>query len=1787
MKKQRILGLLLAATLVFTNTDMTLYVRAEENTALTTVASPEAEESIAPVGTASPETEPTIEPTIKPTIEPTIEPTAESTAEPTVEPGGSSETEITPTPEIPSEATPEITPEATPETTPEPTLTPEATPTLEAVPTATLMKSAGRQLIEMQADTDGIYQAGSFEVDDSGNGGIGGIQLFSLEENKEEAAKEVLHQGMLAKEARIDISDYEIDNDRVEYLVKAIINDNPELYYVTSFRWSYYTNNNKVAYVVPEYAEGLDDAAFKSALADALAVVDDSMTDLEKAIALHEYLVLNCEYDSDNYSNNTIPGTSYSAYGALVNRIAVCQGYALAYMYLCKQVGIDCYMVTSAAMCHAWNMIVLNGKYYQVDVTWDDPTTDRIGQVMHKHMFISDEQMQVRNHSGWEVTMGSDVVPLVAEDTTYDNYFWTNAVSQLIDEEDDYYYVDNSSTGRIMKYSMTDQSLTKIVDLGKWYVWNNASSYWSGAYSGLFRLGDRLYYNTMRQIESIALDGTQQKVEYEPDISAGYLYGLAYVQGRAKYLICESPNAIKNGEIYEVDINDFNGEDYSVPVSSVILDRDEITLKKGSNAILTASIVPSYASGYTIAWTSSDNAVATVKDGVVTGIGQGSCVITATAGGKSARCTVNVTEKLEAPKLVPETGTYVRGASAVTIDRNATVTLTAKEGADIYYSTDKGESTLLYKTPIMIDQSMTIYAMAVMEGYEDSELASETYIACDNELTLSKSDVELTEGESSSLSVLKLPTGRTREDIKWTSSNEAIATCVDGKITAVKGNDGTANITATVSDHKGSTVTATCKVTVKPIEYSVSFKDWDGTLIDTQNVFARRNAVLPEDPQRAGYNFTGWSGNYQNIDKNEVLIATYQAKEYRITYDLNGGTAEEENPSAYTIETDDITLQDAVGQDGTVFMGWYEEGKSAPVTKIEKGSTGDIALIAKWKLVTPEFSIPAGKVAEGVSLTLSAQKEDATIYYTIDGSAPVVGNENCYQYEKAITLDETIATNKVVQIKAITVLDGYESSDAATAEYTVIVPQKFKVTFRDWDGATIKEIDVLEGQDAHLPEENPERTGYDFTGWKGNYREIAKNEVLTAEYTPHAYSITYMLDGGNNDKENPENYTIESPEITLREAGNKPGYFFDGWYKDAEYRDAATVIPSGSHEDIILYAKWTGVETEEGLWIAGIENQIYTGKAIKPVIRVYNGTVLLEEQKDYTVTYKNNIKVNDDFASKTVPTVIISGKGNYSGKAQATFLILPKEISGQEEQIFADPITLKASAWGQKPDVKLTVENKILKKNRDYKLSYWKDEQEIDSVKEAGIYRIKITGIGNYAGSRFVELTVTDAKLISKASVSRISSWYYTGSEIMPELTVKDGLTVLEKGTDYSVRYENNCNPGTATVVITGMGDYAGEKKVTFTIVGIPMSRVSVTGLQSTYDYTGSEITQSGYELATNWNGAKYTLVEGADYEVSYYNNKKAGTASVIFTGKGGFSGTLRKTFKINKIEIEEDIEQLEIDDMTASSLIGNENQYTADYTKGGAKPEPTIKINGEMLTAGVDYTVKYRNNNSADGIGTMIIYGKGGFRGTIKIPFLIKQKDLSTVNNSGVTMTAPDKVYREVKNNYIIAPTLKDSSGKTLKAGTDYDKDLKYTYAQRTVLGNGLIREAGEVVHTDDILPIGTEVKVSVTGKGNYKGTIESSYRIVEKDIKFATVRIQSQTYKGKAVTLDPSDITIRMGGTILGASDYEIVSYKNNYKTGIATVTIKGRGNTYGGTKSIRFYIKPSRVIWWWKNR
>ena len=138
-------------------------------------------------------------------------------------------------------------------------------------------------------------------------------------------------------------------------------------------------------------------------------------TDFEKALYVHDYLVLNTEYDIAVYrqlqdsENQSLLHDATNAYGCLVNHSAICDGYAKAFQLLMNRLGIEAGRVsgTAGGGAHAWNFLVLDGEPYYVDVTWDDPVSSeevgtQTGRVSHAYFCITTDALLEDHEIGEE-----------------------------------------------------------------------------------------------------------------------------------------------------------------------------------------------------------------------------------------------------------------------------------------------------------------------------------------------------------------------------------------------------------------------------------------------------------------------------------------------------------------------------------------------------------------------------------------------------------------------------------------------------------------------------------------------------------------------------------------------------------------------------------------------------------------------------------------------------------------------------------------------------------------------------------------------------------------------------------------------------------------------------------------------------------------------------------------------------------------------------------------------------------------------------------------------------------------------------------------------------------------------------------------------------------------------------------------------------------------------------------------------------------------------------------------
>ncbi len=711
----------------------------------------------------------------------------------------------------------------------------------------------------------------------------------------------------------------------------------------------------------------------------------------------------------------------------------------------------------------------------------------------------------------------------------------------------------------------------------------------------------------------------------------------------------------------------------------------------------------------------------------------------------------------------------------------------------------------------------------------------------------------------------------------------------------------------------------------------------------------------------------------------------------------------------------------------------------------------------------------------------------------------------------------------------------------------------------------------------------------------------------------------------------------------------------------------------------------------DGIWMAGLQadGYTYTGKAVTPSFRVYDGRKLLTEKKDYTVSYKNNINAASAADGKKAPTITVKSTGNYQGTATGTFTIKPASLGENEQRFQANDLYL-AAPTGKKPKgikaVPVVTDNgKKLSENKDYTVNHVtlneqnSENKNANSYVNSGKYTIEIVGKGNYTGTRQITVTLADVAkeqiLMSKVTVAKVPDVTYDKTlcegektpGMTPALTVtygsgKNKVTLYKEGdvnaagetvsaenAEYTVTWINNKQAGTATAVLNGTGkiledgtvsgQYFGEKRITFKIKGTALSANMVSWADGSKNVS---VVYSGEEQKPEVNVSLQKKVKGADgkmvtevtvlseynadtgvgdYKVSYLKNVDAGTATVVITGVGGYTGTVKKTFKITQADLAAADAEAKIAASGAQEANGSNASAESNATGSGDAADSTIKVafvkngakpavvvtaklangNTVTLTEGKDYTVTYANNKAvSEGknltekkLPLITVKGKGNFKGSVKQTFTITNKSLADAENP-ITVTVADVPANKSKGKFVSKPVVTDADGVKLKEKTDYT----LTYS--------LITEGGAVeldTKTGIVNEPGSVVRVTITGAGNYQGegsVLTADYRITEFDFTKAIIKVvpKSLPYTGKPVTLTVDDLIITMkvgtGKQAVveelplvtdenGKTDgYRIVGYQNNINKGTAQVILQGCGK-YGGTKTVKFYIGTRPFFWW----
>ncbi|MBQ9068744.1 MAG: cell wall-binding repeat-containing protein, partial [Eggerthellaceae bacterium] len=380
----------------------------------------------------------------------------------------------------------------------------------------------------------------------------------------------------------------------------------------------------------------------------------------------------------------------------------------------------------------------------------------------------------------------------------------------------------------------------------------------------------------------------------------------------------------------------------------------------------------------------------------------------------------------------------------------------------------------------------------------------------------------------------------------------------------------------------------------------------------------------------------------------------------------------------------------------------------------------------------------------------------------------------------------------------------------------------------------------------------------------------ARTPINAAQVTVSPSSVTY--NGG---------YHTPSPTVTLDGKVLKEGTDYYTSFANNINAGTATVTVTGTGK-YVGTVKGSFDIAPKSISAAQFRNlmeQTYDGSPkMQSDPWVLDGSTYLTKGMDFNLSYSNNVNAGN-------ATIVATGEGNYTGSAKGIFVIAMRDISSASVAAVADKV-YTGSAISPAPTVSYA--GRTLKEGIDYTASY-------KSNVNAGTAIVTIAGKGNFKGSVSKTFKITPAS-IAKAAVSGLSDRTYTGVAQTQSPTVKVGSATLKEGADYTLSYKNNANVGTATVTVTGKGNYTGSVSKTFKIVPASIAKASVSGL-SDRTYTGAAQTQSPTVKV-----GSATLRAGTDYTLSYKDNVAVGTATVTVTGKGNYTGSVSKTFKIKAV---------------------------------------------------------------------------------------------------------------------------------------------------------------------------------------------------------------------------------------------------------------------------------------------
>ena len=275
-----------------------------------------------------------------------------------------------------------------------------------------------------------------------------------------------VEKGYKALQTTIDLSEFNITYDELRDIIEYLCIDHG--YYYVKGAYNYSTKGENVEEYNPEYymtAKEIEkiDRQIEEIANSVAEEAAKQKTDIEKLIYIHNFLIANITYGSGNTDN------ANNLYGAFILKNTLCTGYSEAFSLLASKVGIKAWVVTSMKLAHAWNIVLLDGRYYFVDCAWDDPTINNpslinnpvSGYGRYQYFMCSEDYLYENDHQSKDWIVSGHSVSGLASSKFYDSFFWHD-YETLMKSASGSWYQTYSYESKNVKLEQVKFSIDKI-----------------------------------------------------------------------------------------------------------------------------------------------------------------------------------------------------------------------------------------------------------------------------------------------------------------------------------------------------------------------------------------------------------------------------------------------------------------------------------------------------------------------------------------------------------------------------------------------------------------------------------------------------------------------------------------------------------------------------------------------------------------------------------------------------------------------------------------------------------------------------------------------------------------------------------------------------------------------------------------------------------------------------------------------------------------------------------------------------------------------------------------------------------------------------------------------------------------------------------------------------------------------------------------------------------------------------------------------------------------------------